>query len=272
MQIVSQPTDDFFVEKSVSRGNMAVAHYHNAYELYFLLHGEREYFIDDRFYKISEHDVVLIPASVLHRTAGKNSTRILVYFTEDFTLRYLTPQLVDMLKLGKPIVFRPSDELAGEMLRSFEKLNLCYQSNKEENGTGIDAATILMRILLTLATERNVYENVDYKDERMGKIIRYINENYDKIDGLDKLSATFFISKYHFCRMFRKNLGVSVTAYLNNIKVRAACKMLSDKRYTLTDVAIKCGFNSVSYFCKVFKEEMGISPSVYRKRQLNSTF
>lgn len=266
MQIESYQTADFFVEKSVSRGNMATTHYHNAYELYFLLHGEREYFIDDKFYKVSEHDVVLIPPSALHRTAGKNSSRILVYFTEDFILDFLTPKLFGMLKLGEPVVFRPSDDVAAELQRSLEELSARYQASGEAAGEESFAARILLRVLLAISCEQNLYESFEYRDERMEKIIRYINENYDSIDGLDKLAGEFFISKYHFCRIFRKNLGVSVTAYLNTIKIRAACKMLSDKRSTLTDVATKCGFNSVSYFCKVFKEEMGISPSVYRKR------
>lgn len=268
MQIVSKPIESFFVEKDVSRGNMAVTHYHNAYEMYYLLHGESDYFIADSFYKVVEHDVVLIPTSVLHRTAGKTSSRILVHFTDEFLSRFIKPSLLSPLSLDSPLVFRPSPEVDHSIMHDFEQLNSLYQACVGDESDEAILAGVLFKILFSVSKERNQYENREYDDARIEKIIRYINENYATIDGLDSISKHFFISKYHFCRMFRKNLGVSVTAYLNTIKVRAACQLLSSKDYTLTDITTKCGFNSVSYFCKVFKGEMGISPSLYRKRSI----
>ena len=245
---------------------MAVTHYHNAYELYCLFHGEREYFIGDSFYKIKERDVVLIPTDVLHRTAGKTSARMLVYFNWELLSRYVKPELLSVLKLGKPLVFRAGDDVAPMLLHDFESLNSVYSLLSEGAGSEASFAGLLFKILFTISHERNHYENLEYTDVRMEKIIRYVNENYATVTGLEELASHFFISKYHFCRMFRKNLGVSVTAYLNTIRVRAATKLLMEGTLSLTDIATKCGFNSVSYFCKVFKSELGVSPSLYRKK------
>jgi AraC-like DNA-binding protein len=63
--------------------------------------------------------------------------------------------------------------------------------------------------------------------------------------------------------LFTKHLGLSIVTYINMIRVRAACRLLSEGERSITDLALSIGFNSSAYFCKVFKDEMGASPSEY---------
>ena len=265
MQTISLPTKSFFVEKRHSVGAMAVTHHHDeTYELYYLLAGERDYFIEDKFYNVSEGDLVLIPPTLLHRTAGKKSHRILVHFTDEFLSHHFKDELISLLKLDRPLIFRPTDA-SGALYFAVDSLLTSYLTlNYEENEALF--ASRLFNILFLMSNERNSYKEQAYEDERMEQIIRYVNENYAIIDGLDELSSHFFISKYHFSRLFKKNLGVSVTDYINTIKVRAACRLLTNSDVSLTEAATLSGFNSLSYFSKVFKSETGISPSAYKKR------
>lgn len=266
MQIVEQPTEPLYIEKNTSRGSMTVTHYHETYEMYFLLHGKREYFIENSFYKIEEGDVVFIPKSALHRTAGRAGERILVYFSDELLKKYFSSNVLDALSLGAPAVYRAA-ESSETFMSDLSGMYEAYKTHSagDEKGEALFVG-YLFRILFAISTRRNCYTQSDYSDGRIESIIRYINENYAGIDGLDELAGRFFISKYHFCRLFHKNLGVSVTAYLNTIKVRAACELLAREKTSLTEIATHVGFNSVSYFCKVFKSEMGISPSAYRKK------
>ena len=261
MQTVYQVTRDFYVEKRQSRGAMSVTHYHPTYELYYIECGERDYFIEDKFYKVRERDVVIVPQGALHRTAGKNSQRVLVHFTEKFLRRFFTDEMLKNLNLNTPTVFH-SDAAAPSLRYSFEELFKIFQNGAPENEANL--AALLFNILFLMSKERNLYEDKEYEDERMESIIRYINEHYASIDGLEELSSHFYISKFHFCRLFKKNLGVSVTTYVNKIKVREAMRLLETRSLSLTEVATASGFNSLSYFCKVFKSETGISPSGYK--------
>jgi hypothetical protein len=86
-------------------------HYHHAFEIYYLCHGEREYFIGDEFYRVTDGDLVFIPPNVLHRTSGKGAQRFLVYFSEEFLARYFTEQMIASLPLDQPLVFRPDENL-----------------------------------------------------------------------------------------------------------------------------------------------------------------
>ena len=261
MQTMLQPTADFYAEKRQSRGVMSVAHYHHTFELYYIEYGERDYFIEDKFYKVKERDVVLVPVGALHRTGGKNSQRVLVNFTGRFLRRYFTEEMIESLNLNVPTVFH-SDAASPSLRYFFEELYKIYQSESETDESRI--AGLLFNILFIMSRERNSYEKQEYEDERMENIVRYVNENYASIDGLEELASHFYISKYHFCRLFKKNLGVSVTSYVNKIKIREASRLLESRDLSLTEIATASGFNSLSYFCKVFKSEMGISPSAYK--------
>ena len=106
---------DFYIERAVGKATMPHMHDHNAFELYWLCRGEREYFIGDQFYKIGEGDLVLIPPNVLHRTAGKGATRFLLYFSEDFLRRYFTEEMLSALSLDRTLIFRPSESLCAEI-------------------------------------------------------------------------------------------------------------------------------------------------------------
>ena len=259
-QLTYDTIPDFYIEKAVGKATMPHMHDHDAFELYYLCRGEREYFIGDKFYKIGEGDLVLIPHHLLHRTAGKGATRFLVYFSETFLRRFFTDEMLSALPLDLPLIFRP-----GEGFRAEIEGELTAMLAEYAEGTIPFSASRLCRLLFRIANEPNGYTMVPFSDRRIGQIVRYINEHYGEITDIEQIAERFFISKYHLCRTFNKNLGLPLVSYLNTIKIRAAAELMQNERLNLTEIATRCGFNSSSYFCKVFKAEKGVSPTVYRK-------
>lgn len=264
-------TGDFLVKKSSFHKPMLSMHYHASYELYCLVEGEREYFIGDRFFAVQSGDLVLIPPGLLHRTAGKGATRVLVHFTEASLRRFFSPEtLRNLLHPHEPLIFRPGQEDRAYLFSVIDRLLHAYES-MPENGEGLSTAVFfLFELLFRMSITPNEYVSARYKDQRMEKIVRYVNHNYGRITGLAELAEHFYLSKYHFCRLFSGELGVSPIAYLNMVRIRAACTLLCDPARSVTDVAMQCGFNSSSYFCKVFKEEMKMTPHTYRSQRLGT--
>jgi AraC-like DNA-binding protein len=259
-QIKYDPIPDFYIERAVGKATMPLMHDHHAFELYYLCRGEREYFIGDRFYKIGEGDLVLIPHNLLHRTAGKGATRFLLYFSESFLRRFFTDEVLFALPLSQPLIFR-----AGEELRADIEGELAAMLTEYADGALPLAASRLCRLLLVIASAPNGYTSEPCPDPRIARIVRYINEHYSEINDIGEIAERFFISKYHLCRTFNENLGLPLVSYLNTIKVRAAAELMQNEKMNLTEIATRSGFNSSSYFCKVFKAEKGVSPTVYRK-------
>ena len=263
-KIIFTETPDFAVQKRISRHSMPYMHHHNSCELFYIIKGEREYFIENEFFKLETGDLVFVPENALHRTDGKEASRILVYFSFEFLSEYLTTKALSELSLCKPLAFRPSEEQKRYIGYLFNTLSDGYA--KSDRTTDDPALVgLLVQILFAITGNENAYSVRKYSDSRVESVVKYINENYGSISGIEEIASRFYLSKYHLCRLFNKNLGVSVVEYMNTIKIRNASLQMRDESRSITDIATACGFNSSSYFCKVFKAEKGVSPSEYRK-------
>ena len=271
-QIKYIEVDSFFIEKDILRTPMHNMHHHNAFELYYIIRGEREYFIEDDFFKLGDGDLVIIPQNLLHRTEGKGASRFLLHFSLDYLKKYFTEEMIDCLAIHRPFVFHPDESSKDHFSLIFNTLLMEYSRALREGDPLNDPflAGYLYQILFTVTRGNNAYVHQEYSDSRIGSIIKYINENYSQICDIEEIASHFYISKYHLCRIFNQNLGVPLITYLNTIKIRQACEMIKSGKCSLTEIAMKCGFNSSSYFCKVFKAEKGVSPTEYKKQyQLN---
>ncbi|MBO5867933.1 MAG: helix-turn-helix transcriptional regulator [Oscillospiraceae bacterium] len=258
----------FYIEREVLKLPLHAMHSHSSYELYYMVKGEREYFIGDRFFKITAGDLVLIPGKILHRTAGEGGLRYLVHFSRGFVEKFFTAAALEPLLKDQAIVFRGEAREVNQIQAILNLMLSEFVQAERERIPQNEAlhAGYLYQLLFLVAYSNNIYVPYDYADERITKIIQYINENYSQINDIDEIAEQFFISKFYLCRFFKKKLGISLVSYLNKIKIREACQMIRNGENNLTEIALKCGFNSSSYFCKVFKVEKGISPTEYRKR------
>lgn len=261
-------TDDFFIEKYTLKRPQNDMHYHHSYEVYYVLEGEREYFVGDRFFKVGKSDLVWVPKDMLHRTDGKGATRILMFFNDEFLSKYYREELLHYIVKSEPFVFH-ADSKNDELLHTYFKQLLAeYEAQTAPDGVRNELvlAGYLFQILFLLQSADNTYVPPDTGDRRISDIVKYINENYMHISSIEEIAERFFISKYYLCHIFRESLGVPFITYLNTIRIRAACEMIKSSDYKLTEIATKSGFNSLPYFCKVFKDEKGVTPTAYRKK------
>ena len=261
-------TPKFCVEKKISKTPMRNMHYHHSVELYYILKGEREYFVGDQFFKMEEGDLILIPDGNLHRTAGKSASCFLINFSAEYLGTYFTPETVSSLQIKHPVVFRPNQVQKDTLDSLCNSLYSEYTRILKDDGC-LDSAILagyLYQILFTISFGANGYVQENYSDRRISGIVKYINENYSSINSIEEIAEQFYISKYHLCRLFNQNLGVGLITYLNTIKIRKASELLKEDSKSITDIAMECGFNSSSYFCKVFKSEKGLSPTDYKKQ------
>ena len=261
-------TKNFYIERYTLRKPQPNMHYHHSYELYYILEGEREYFIGDTFFKAKKGDLVWVPANMLHRTDGRGATRILIYFKPEFISKYLQSPVIEKLLREEAFVFHADAANDKQLNILLNRLNAEYNKYDKQPEEADEMLLIgyLFQILFLIYSEENHYVSDAHEDSRMSKIIRYINENYAYISSMDEIADKFFISKYYLCRIFKESIGVSFVSYLNTIRIKAACELLRNEDMFLSGIAIRCGFNSTPYFCKVFKDEKGVSPSEYRNK------
>lgn len=84
---------------------------------------------------------------------------------------------------------------------------------------------------------------------------------------ISDLAEATGVSAFHLCRVFRSQTGVTIHAYRNQLRLRAALEHVVDSRADLTEVALDLGYSSHSHFTAAFRSLYGITPSVARIHQ-----
>lgn len=261
-----------YVGRRTGNSSMLEMHDHPYFEIYYLCEGEREYFIGDRFYSVCEGDVVLIPPNTLHRTVGGMADRTLLHIDGAYLSKYFSPMMVESLSCLREVsVLRPIGESAVRAEGICRAMISAYERQLAEGGQEALLAGNVFELLFLLTDRQRTREVKEQSNARMERIVRYIHENYDRIRLIGELADAFFLSKYHLCHLFSRDLGLSIVSYINMIRVRAACRLLDAGERNITELAMSVGFNSSAYFCKVFKEQMHMTPLEYRKNRRENT-
>lgn len=100
----------------------------------------------------------------------------------------------------------------------------------------------------------------------VSKTLEYIEENYMHRLTLSSISSNVNLSSSYLCRVFKSEVGTSITSYLNNLRVRKAATLIKENNLSMKEISALVGIDDQLYFSRLFKKCMGISPSEYGKR------
>ena len=101
---------------------------------------------------------------------------------------------------------------------------------------------------------------------RLKNVLSFIHKNIDRHISLDELAETAGMSPKYFCRVFKDLTGKRPIEYLNYYRIESACEMLTLTDESVTEIAMNCGFDDMSYFSKTFARYKGLSPNKFRKQ------
>lgn len=104
------------------------------------------------------------------------------------------------------------------------------------------------------------------EDSRLeDEILSYIDENcFDTELSLQMISEHFKVSSKYLSLLCRKRYDMTYLQYIQDKRIRRAAQLLSEKKYSLSEVAVMCGYANQLTFRRNFKSIMGINPSDYR--------
>ncbi len=106
-----------------------------------------------------------------------------------------------------------------------------------------------------------------FEDDRIQKILSYINNNYtDPRLGLEEVASKAAMNTSAFCRYFKQRVGKSFVGYVSEMRVAHACKLLTLKRPGISHIATECGFGSIGNFNRAFKQITSFTPTQYQAR------
>jgi YesN/AraC family two-component response regulator len=265
--------ETFFLHYNTKHGkaDMHKHHIHDNYEVYYLIAGERGYFINDTIYTVKKGDLVIIPKYVLHRTIDTGAPgheRVVINF-KDALIQQFQGQELDLLLPFKQRRCILSLNVPGQ---NFVE-NLFHRMLKEIKNRPIGYEMCLKTLTIDLLVFiRRCMEEYEWEQtsaasplhEKISEIAGFINANYSEPITLSTISSRFYISPSYLSRVFKEVSGFSFIEYLNMVRVKEAQKMLRETKWKVISIAEKVGFNQIAHFGRVFKTITNFSPSQYR--------
>ncbi len=135
-----------------------------------------------------------------------------------------------------------------DIIRKEIAYNLLYQGLQSQADTS-------RRPVITSTTE-----------EKLEKVIAFIEANYTSDISREGLAAASGISPDHMSRMFKAYAGKRINDYINELRVRDAASRLSGTSAKIIEIAFAVGFDSLATFNRAFLKVMLESPTEYRKK------
>ena len=248
-------------------------HYHEFYEILFIIDGNLDYIIGDDIYHLEKGDLLFIPPGVFHNPIIHNFDipyeRYVVWISV-FAMNKIfeLDEDADMFKdesVNKLFLFRTEGytriALEGkfrELFNSYEEKKFCYKS---------EGYSIITQILTLYNRELyNRSQNIisETTDTLISSILHYINANIAQDLSLDKISSVFFTNKYTISHKFKDIMKISYYQYVIQKRLSVGKQYLLEGMPANTVYKV-CGFSDYACFYRAFKKEYGFPPSKLKK-------
>ena len=214
----------------------------------------------DRIFPLEEGSLVFIAAGAYHYTMPDEPQ------TYDRSKAFVTPQ-----QLHRVMELLSDDPLS----RFFANKAFVYARVEETDREEVERlfcpeeeeALLYAKLLqLLFFLKKHAVDSAATPTGFLSRAIEHIHKNISAPLDVDSICAAINISKYHFCRQFKKATGMTVMAYLLKTRIVLAAEELKKTDLPVSEISENLGFSSLSYFCRVFKQERGVTPLQYRKQ------
>ena len=185
--------------------------------------------------------------------------------TEAISPLYNFGQLTGFLMMGQTLTSK-SDMQAAELLsgkkQATEGIASAISAIPITSGELVDSYVRIMTVCARYLTLSNAVASQIPSIVESAK--RYIHDNFSEKISIGKLCLMLGCSKSTLIKLFKEECGITVGAYITEVRLAEAERLLSVSDTSMGEIARECGFCDQSYFSKVFVGRHGISPSDYR--------
>ncbi|MCR5420934.1 MAG: AraC family transcriptional regulator [Lachnospiraceae bacterium] len=248
-------------------------HWHTPIEIIMPQEGEYKLECNGLSYVLKVNDIIIIAPCTLHHLHASQGKRII--FQADMKLLNMYKELDSLFPFIQPALlitpetFPAIHEQAKNILLDIKRE---YLSNTPLKNLAIYTKLLTLFLILgrdfTNDPDRfsciSPFKQQEYTN-KISYICEYINDHCTEELCLDDMAKMTGFSKYHFSRLFKEFTNISFYKYVNLKKIHYAEKLMLDHKISLSEVALKSGYNSISSFMRMFKIIKGCTPTEFKK-------
>ena len=252
---------------------------HDFWEMVYVDSGEVGIIADDKEFTLKQGEAFFHRPNELHTIYTNNSFGNSAIISFDCHGKYINlladkifvfgefeKTLLSKIIFETPICF--SDKLNEIYLTRMTKRSDCPPLGEQAIKNCIELLLVsLLHFNKSGDSVKNLTDNITstHSDKIVSNIIAVLNEKLYSTVDLDTIAKQLFFSKTYIKTVFKKNMGISIIQYYLTLKIEESKKLISQKKYTCTEIADMLGFNSVHYFSRLFKAHTQMTPSEYAK-------
>jgi AraC-like DNA-binding protein len=103
-------------------------------------------------------------------------------------------------------------------------------------------------------------KNMDIKDEIIGRVIKFIQDNYNKQLPNESIGARFNFHPNYLNQLILAHTGFTLRQYIINLRIKKAMDMLVNSQMSTAEVCFEIGYDNIHYFTRLFKKKTGFTP------------
>lgn len=245
-------------EKSMPKGKVIPPHWHNYLELEIIMDGRAIQVYNGETYQLCRGSMYMLSYCDYHSFSATDEVTLTnIRFKESL----LNSSIARHINIKQNCLIHKFNE--SEIKEIISKIKVLYRETlSPQIYTDIIKSSIISELVVSL-----IRSSSDLTDKNMPQLIQqavvYVNTNFREKLTLGGLAKELSVSANHLGSLFKKYLKTSFNEYLNNIRLKYACKLLLTGDLTVKEVAFESGYSSVEYFSYTFKKMMHMSPGVY---------
>lgn len=247
--------------------SMPEFHYHNYYEIYFLVDGRCNFSVENHIFNLKKNDMLIIPPGLVHRAEAypEMSKRIVLNFAKSCIDKEFKKLLVPFRKEN---LYIPKDAMyVLDIFKHIKSEHLGKDSISEQ--MSYCYLTILLEYIIRNKSYTDINNSQSSSVKLTEQLMKYVADNCHNDITIKHLSKEFGYSPNYITTLFKKNSGVGFKDYVILQRIKNAEYMLSTTDKSIYEIAFCCGFNDSNYFSTLFKKIHGVSPRKYRSYKQN---
>jgi len=254
-------------------------HYHSELEIIYVKKGEGTQFVGDDIRPFSAGNIIIVGSNLPHYWQYSNK-----YF-EDIDDNPIEVYVIhfsnhfwgtDFLKLPENADLQRIIEKSkrGIQINNCEGTKLGHLIEEIVKGNERRKILNLMDTLLVISeTEEKEYLATEgfqgyfqeVERDRIQAIFNYTINHYKRRIDLNEIAGVAKMSRPAFCKFFKAKTGKTYSAFINEIRIGNACRMLIENSLSVKEICFESGFNNFASFHECFKNVTGNTPLRYQK-------
>lgn len=256
-------------------------HWHEEFELFHVVKGKFRFQIASQYYDVCDGDILFVNSGELHSANAEKKGdfifRAVVFSPEmlegaandKIQLEYLAPLISGNRTVQR--LFQQKSDIDLNLQNYFDQIYALLEEKPPAYEITLKAYLFLILGELVKSGTEITQGQGRVKNaaaaENIKEVIRFLQENYQQPLTAGALAGHCHLSTGHFCRMFKKYTMKTPIEYVNCFRLSKAAELLESTDRKILDIALDCGFNSLSYFVNVFHQSIGCTPSEFRKNK-----